>query len=432
MMAAPSVRTCGESAMGSQRTLSDRIPGSATVGGSRRWLMLALGTAAQTSSFAFVYGLPYLIPVLRRSEGLGLAQAGLLVACPTVGLLLALYAWGAATDRYGERVVLASGLGLATLALAGSLLVHGLVLLGLMFALAGAAGASVSAASGRVVLGWFAPEQRGLAMGIRQTSTPLGMLVAAVSMPPLAAAYGLRGALVFVTVLSGVMAVLTALLVVDPPRPPSTGPGGTQPASPYRGAATLWRIHGSAALLVWPQFTVGAFGLVFLTDVRHWSPVAAGQLIAVGQGLAAACRIGAGRWSDAVGSRLRPMRVLAAAVGGLSLLLAALAQWWPSAASVVVLIVLCGLSASTNGLSFTSVAELAGPHWAGRALGVQNIGQNLTASLAPPVVGAIIGAAGYGTAFAVAAGCALAAIAVVPVRSAQDPTGPGAGPAART
>jgi MFS family permease len=383
--------------------------------------MLALGTAAQTSSFAFVYGLPYLIPVLRRTEGLDLTRAGLLVACPTAGLLLALYAWGAAADRYGERVVLASGLGLSTLALAGSLLVHGLVLLGLMFALAGAAGASVSAASGRVVLGWFGPEQRGLAMGIRQTSTPLGMLVAALSMPPLAAADGLRGALLFATVLSGTMTVLVALLVVDPPRPPRTGPGGARPTSPYRGAATLWRIHGSSALMVWPQFTVGAFGLVFLTDVRHWSPIAAGQLMAAGQGLAALCRIGAGRWSDAVGSRLRPMRTLAFAVASLSLLLAAFAQWQPSAASVVVLILLCGVSASTNGLSFTAVAELAGPHWAGRALGVHNIGQNLTASLAPPLIGELITSAGYGTAFACAALSATAAIAVVPVRAALGP-----------
>ena len=410
--------------MGSHQDTDQEIPATREPitapadGGNRRWLMLALGTAAQTSSFAFVYGLPYLIPVLRRSEGLDLAHAGILVACPTVGLLLALYAWGAATDRYGERVVLATGLGLATLALAGALLVHGLVLLGLMFALAGAAGASVSAASGRVVLGWFGPEQRGLAMGIRQTSTPLGMLVAAVSMPPLAAAYGLHGALLFVTVLSGVMALLTAVLVVDPPRPPAAGPGGARPASPYRGGSTLWRIHGSAALLVWPQFTVGAFGLVFLTDVRHWSPVAAGQLMAVGQGLAAVCRVGAGRWSDAVGSRLRPMRALALAVGALSLVLAGFAAWWPSAASVVVLIALCGLSASTNGLSFTSVAELAGPHWAGRALGIQNIGQNLTGSLAPPLVGALITASGYGTAFACAGGCALAAIAIIPVRAA--------------
>jgi MFS family permease len=410
--------------MGITEARAGAAAGTTGAGGrNRRWLMLALGTAAQTSSFAFVYGLPYLIPVLRGGERLSLSQAGLLVACPTVGLLLALYAWGAAADRYGERVVLASGLGLATAALTGSLLVHGLVPLGLTFALAGAAGASVSAASGRVVLGWFPPEQRGLAMGIRQTSTPLGMLVAAVSMPPLAAAHGLHGALLFVTVLSGAMTVLVTRLGVDPPGPPGSGkgtaaaPGGARPVSPYRVSRTLWRIHGASALMVWPQFTVGAFGLVFLTDVRHWSPVAAGQLMACGQALAACCRIGAGRWSDAVGSRLRPMRALAAAVGAASLLLAACAQWWPSAASVVLLVLLCGLSASTNGLSFTSVAELAGPHWAGRALGVQNIGQNLTASLAPPLVGALISASGYGAAFACAAACGLAAIAVVPVRA---------------
>ncbi|WP_182455689.1 MFS transporter [Streptacidiphilus sp. P02-A3a] len=388
-------------------------------GANLRWVMLALGTAAQAGAFAFAYGLPYLIPTLRHTERLGLTGAGVLVACPTVGMLLALYAWGSAADRFGERVVLASGLGLSTAALTGAMLVHGLVPLGLMFALAGAAGASVSAASGRVVLGWFAPEQRGLAMGIRQTATPLGMLVAAVAMPPLAAAYGLRGALLFVTALSAVMTVLTALLVVDPPRPPQPAPGAERPASPYSGSWALWRIHGASALLVWPQFTVGAFGLVFLTQVRHWSAVEAGQLMAVGQALAAASRIGAGRWSDAVSSRLRPMRTLAALVGTLTLLLAACAQWWPSWAAVLLLVVLCGLSASTNGLSFTSVAELAGPRWAGRALGVQNIGQNLTASLTPPLAGAIITSAGFGTAFACAAGCALAAIAVIPVPRRQ-------------
>ncbi|WP_042413091.1 MFS transporter [Streptacidiphilus anmyonensis] len=377
---------------------------------SRRWVMLALGTAAQTAACAFLYGMPYLIPSLRSVEGLTLAQAGVLVACPTVGLLLALYAWGAATDRYGERWVLAAGLGMATVALGAALLVHGLVWLGVVFTVAGAAGASVSAASGRVVLGWFPPEQRGLAMGVRQTSTPLGMLVAAVAMPPIAAAHGLHGAVLFVAVLSGVMALLTALFVVDPPRPAAQAAESARTPSPYR-TPTLWRIHGASALMVWPQFTVGAFGLVYLTDVRHWPAVAAGQLMACGQALAAACRIGAGRWSDAVGSRLKPMRSLAAAVGVLG---AGLVVAGDSAAGVVLLVVLCGLSASTNGLSFTSVAELAGPRWAGRALAVQNTGQNLTASLCPPVVGALITAAGFGPAFAVAAACAFASIAALP------------------
>ncbi|MEZ0064911.1 MFS family permease [Streptacidiphilus sp. MAP12-20] len=374
----------------------------------RRWVMLGLGTAAQTAAFAFVYGMPYLIPALRGQEGLSLAQAGVMVACPTAGLLLSLYAWGAATDRYGERWVLATGLGLATAALAGALMVHGLVALGVLFAVAGAAGASVSAASGRVVLGWFAPEQRGFAMGVRQTSTPLGMLVAAVAIPPIAAAHGLRGAVLFVAVLSGVMAVLTALFVVDPPRAASGAAQGEKPENPYRGG-TLWRIHGASALMVWPQFTVGAFGLVYLTDVRHWPAIAAGQLMACGQGVAAACRIGAGRWSDAVGSRLKPMRLLATAVGVLALALSVAG----GSVAVVLLVVLCGLSASTNGLSFTSVAERAGSHWAGRALAVQNTGQNLTASLAPPAVGALISSAGFAPAFGLAAACAFASIAVL-------------------
>ncbi|NUP39936.1 MAG: MFS transporter, partial [Streptomyces sp.] len=77
----------------------------------RRWIMLGLGTAAQTAACAFVYGVPYLADELRGREGLTLTQVGVLVACPTVGLVLALYAWGAAADRWGERVVIAAGLG---------------------------------------------------------------------------------------------------------------------------------------------------------------------------------------------------------------------------------------------------------------------------------------------------------------------------------
>ena len=35
------------------------------------------------------------------------------MACPTAGLLLTLVAWGAAADRWGERLVLGAGLALA-------------------------------------------------------------------------------------------------------------------------------------------------------------------------------------------------------------------------------------------------------------------------------------------------------------------------------
>jgi nitrate/nitrite transporter NarK len=85
-------------------------------------MMLALGTAAQTAACAFVYGVPYLADELRGREGLSLTQVGVLVACPTAGLVLALYLWGAAADRWGERVVIALGLGGAAGALGGMLM----------------------------------------------------------------------------------------------------------------------------------------------------------------------------------------------------------------------------------------------------------------------------------------------------------------------
>src|SRR3984893_10754545 len=141
--------------------------------GRRRWLILLTGMLAMAAGCTFQYGLGYLIPALRR-DGLSLELAGLLVAAPTAGLLLTLVAWGAAADRWGERLVLGAGLALAGALLLVGATVHGTVALGACLAAAGAAGASVYAASGRLILGWFPARPRGLAMGLRPSVQPLG------------------------------------------------------------------------------------------------------------------------------------------------------------------------------------------------------------------------------------------------------------------
>ncbi len=383
--------------------------------GARRWVVLCAGLFAMTAGCTFQYGLAYLIPAF-RAGGLSLEQAGILVACPTAGLLLTLVGWGAAADRWGERLVLGVGLALAGAVLLAAAAVHRGWLLGVCLALAGAAGASVYAASGRLILGWFAARQRGLAMGIRQSAQPLGVAVAAVALPAIGAA-GSAPALLFLGAFCLAAALVVALAVRDPARPPRPAQGGG--ASPYRrgpgGAGpVLWRIHAASALLVMPQFTVATFALVFLIDVHGLSPVAAGRLLAVTQACGAAGRLGAGAWSDRVGSRMRPMRVLAVAtaliVATLAFGAAVRAPW-----AVPALLAATVLSVSTNGLAFTAVAEHAGSGWAGRALGIQNTGQNAVAAATPPVIAAVIGAAGYPAAFAAAAVFPLAAAALVPV-----------------
>src|SRR4051812_25022114 len=162
--------------------------------------MLAASTLAQACAAIMMHGPAFLIPALHSHEGLTLAQAGLVVAAPTVGVMAALVAWGAVTDAYGERVVLISGLvGTAVLGL-GAVLVDDLVPFSILMGLAGASAASANSASGRVVVGWFPPQRRGLAMGIRQMAQPVGVGVAAITIAVVAQHRGIHAAIAVPTV----------------------------------------------------------------------------------------------------------------------------------------------------------------------------------------------------------------------------------------
>jgi sugar phosphate permease len=386
----------------------------------RRWVVLAVGTFAQTSACAFVFGVPFLVPDLRDQLGLSLAAAGTYVAAPTAGLLATLILWGAAADRFGERKVMASGLLLAALAVGVVALVPGLdhAAVLALFALGGASAASVFAASGRMIMGWFARTERGLAMGIRQTSQPLGVAVAGLVLPGLAQRTGVFGAMVVPAALCLLAGLLVIAAAPDPVRPPRAA--GADTGSPYR-TTVLWRVHAASAMLVVPQFAISAFGTEYLVRQQGWSTTAAGAFVAVIQIAGAVGRIGTGVWSDRVGSRLRPMRQLA--VGAALVLLAfalgdAVAPWLAVAALVVGGVV----TVADNGLAFTAVAEIAGPAWSGRALGVQNTGQNIVSSLTPVALGALVGAAGYAVGFAVAALAPIAAIGLTPVRDEPEAT----------
>lgn len=404
--------------MGARRTVRGVTDVQAQHLSRRRWVVLAIGVLAQLSACSFVYGVPFLVPTLRDTLDLTLAHAGVYVAAPTTGLLLTLILWGAAADRYGERVVIASGLTLAAVAVAavgfGSL--HGTALL-LLLGVGGAMAACVFAASGRMIMGWFPRHERGLAMGIRQTAQPLGVAVAGLALPALAVSFGVFQSMLLPAALCLLSALLVAAFAPDPPRPPRSETVGTP--SPYR-KPVLWRVHATSAMLVVPQFLIGAFATDYLVHEEGWGIKAAGAFVAGIQIVGAAGRIASGWWSDRVGSRLRPMRQLAVGVTVILLVFAlgdAIAPWL-----AVAMLVVGGIaSVADNGLAFTAVAEIAGSAWSGRALGIQNTGQNIVASATPVALGALIGSSGYAVGFAVAAVVPFAAIFLVPVRDEPTP-----------
>ncbi|MFC4602312.1 MFS transporter [Rhodococcus kronopolitis] len=384
--------------------------------GRRRWLILAVGVFAQAAQAVLVNGTAFLIPTLHETRGLSLAQAGTLAAAPVFGVLLTLVLWGALADRYGERMVLAGGMALAALAAGAAATTDSLPALAALLIVGGAAAAAANAASGRVVVGWFPMRQRGLAMGIRQMSLPLGVAVGAMTIPTLAREHGVGAALGFAAVVCAAAALACLLGIVDPPRPDrrQAAEQGLLD-NPYRSGRMLQRIHAASVLLVVPQYVVWTFALVWLVTDRGWSESAAGLAVTVAQFGGAAGRVLAGVWSDRVGSRLRPMRTVAVAVTA-SMAALALTALGDSPVAIVLLVVASVATVSPNGLAFTAVAEIAGPYWGGRALGLQNTGQFLAAAAVGPVFGGLIGAAGFPAAFAIAALFPAAAVPLVPTR----------------
>ncbi|MEU4341728.1 MFS transporter [Nocardia sp. NPDC023852] len=379
----------------------------------RRWSMLGLGVFAQASSAVFIHGVPFLLPAL-TDRGMPLATAGLLVAMPTVALVCTLIAWGYVVDRVGERKVLVGGPLLMLAAGCAAATTTDDIALGALLFLGGIGAASTNGASGRVIVGWFPPQRRGLAMGIRQTAQPLGVGIGALAIPAVAGTYGVPAAILVPAIMAGVAAVGCRIGIVDPPRPEGAAADSALRANPYRDDATLWRIHLVSVLLVVPQGTVWTFALLWLHRDVGWSLAAAGVLVTATQLLGALGRIGAGAWSDRVGSRMGPLRTIAVAavISMAALALTAWTHWWWAA--IPLLIAASVITVSDNGLAFTAVAEIAGPYWSGRGLGIQNTGQNLAMAAIPPVFGALITASGFPAAFLLAAAAAITAIPLVP------------------
>jgi MFS family permease len=396
---------------------------TASISSTRRWSLLAISLTATLCATVFVNGIAFLIPALDAERGINLAEAGLLSSMPSLGTVVTLIAWGYLLDFVGERIVLAVGLALTSAAAFAAASVHSMPAVGTWLFLGGMAAASANTASGRLVTGWFPPDQRGLAMGIRQTAQPLGIALGALVLPEL----GERDfsvALLFPAVVCALSALISAVGVLDPPRSKRATANEVELANPYRGTVVLLRIHLASALLMVPQTVVLTFMLVWLIRAHGWSTASAGALVSVSQLLGALGRVAVGRWSDRVGSRMRPIRTIAVAAA-LVMMVLALTDHLRSPLAVVVMLVASVITVLDNGLAFTAIPEFAGPFWSGRAMGAQNTTQRLTAGAGPPVFGELIDAAGYPLAFAVCAVFPLLAIPLVPVGARPreaDPT----------
>jgi sugar phosphate permease len=361
-----------------------------------------VGTTAQATVSAALFSVAVLAPELRDHFDLSLAQTGVMLAALGIGMTPALLPWGLLTDRAGERVVLPLGLFGSGFVLALVGVASGFGEVVLLLAVAGALMASANAASGRAVMQWFAPSERGLALGIRQSSVPLGGLFAAVVLPPLASSAGLGWTYAVLGAACVVAAVLGAVLLKSPPgRPARAAAHPHEQTQPLRRPA-LWQISTGSAFLVTAQTATMSFTVLFLSEGRDMSTHAAALVLAGAQVLGAVLRIAVGHWSDRQGSRIVPLSRLAVAIA-VSLAVVAAAARAPLWILIPVVVLAGGIGMSWNGLSFVSAAEIAGPDATGAAIGLQQTMLGVAGIVTPIAFAAVVSSTSWGLAFLLAA-----------------------------
>jgi sugar phosphate permease len=307
------------------------------------------------------------------------------LAALNFGLIFTLLPWGLVADRIGERAVLGTGLASCAVAIAVAGRTSSYVGLVVALAVAGALGGGVQSASGRAVMSWFAPEERGLALGIRQTAVPVGGAIAAGVLPALAVHVSLRAAFYALAVGCTFAAVTGVVLLRAEP-----GDGGSVVADtrPLRDSR-VWLLCLGSTFYVTTQIAIVGFLVLFLHDDRGLSNGIAAAALAAVQVLGGVARIVAGRLSDRTGARIAPLRLialfLAATVAAAALVVHA--SLW---ILVPVLVVAGTFALSWNGLSYTAAAEAAGRARSGAAIGLQQTFLSAGSIAAPIAFAALV------------------------------------------
>ena len=355
--------------------------------GGRANLMLVLATVGFFVNFWAWALISPLGAAYRDDLGLSAFQQSLVVAVPVLVGSLGRIPVGALTDKLGARIMFpavsfATVVPVLFIAMFGDSL--GLLLLGGFFL---GIGGTAFAVGVPFVNAWFAPERRGLALGLFGMGTG-GTAVSAFTTVRLADEFGRATPFVIVACVLVAYGVVAMMLVRDAPgRVPATGGFWARTITTLRMRATLQ--------LSW-LYAIGFGGFVafsvylptYLKNAYDLTPTDAANRTAGFVILAVAMRPVGGWLSD----RIHPVPVLTAcflAAAGLAALAAfelSLIPW-----ATVAFLGLAAALGAASGAVFALVARLAPPEAVGSVTGVVGAAGGLGGFIPPLVMGVIYG-----------------------------------------
>lgn len=242
-----------------------------------RWTILAvLFLARLTMAFQF-QSVAALSPLLVADLGIGLSDIGLLIGLYLAPGVIIAIPGGAIASRFGDKRIVALGMALM---LVGGAMVAVTQQWGVLVAgrfIAGAGGVILNVVMTKMLVDWFAGREISTAMAVFVNSWPVGIALALVTLPAIAASGGVSLALWAVWTLIAACLLLFALAYQSPPgaqEGATTIKAARFPVYALFLAGMVWALYNTALAMVF------SFGPALLIE-QGWTLTSAGSAISV-------------------------------------------------------------------------------------------------------------------------------------------------------
>jgi len=374
-----------------------------------------------------------LAPFLQSTLDISRAQLGALTSVHSVGWIVMALAAGSIVERTGIRSWIfwcPAITCLLTLLFTG---ISSYVQWVAIFLLLGFAFSFINPATVKAIILGFPTVGRGTALAIKQTGTPAGVFLAAVTLPAIAVSFGWKWSMAFVALINLAAGILGWALYRDSrPGRPVKPDGEKTPGSYKKDIGEL--LHNRDFLLVSllqgffniGQFVIQSYLVLYMVESLGYPTIYAGLVMALTQFSGVAGRIAWGLMSDFVfaGKRVPTLKVAglttAAGLLGLALIDASTPAW---------IIWIAASIAGAGSIGFAGTAILLRAELTGKNLAATSTGMGMAIGawgvlMGPPVFGLIVDTTGsYKMAWALISALSLGATFLLGLVRERKPQG---------
>ena len=366
------------------------------------WLVLGMSTLVVFGSLGLArFSYSAVLPAMQRGLGMDNTQAGTLATANLVGYLAFCVIGGALASRFGPRVIITFGLGLAAVAMVMTGFAGSFMTAAGWRALAGIGSGASNVPVMGLVAAWFASQRRGLATGVAVAGSSIGLIAVGPLVPRIVAAYGANGWRTCWFIFGGVtflLAIGAAALLRNRPSEVGQQPVGASPDSPApapKGGALLWGDVYTRPTVWLLGLVYVAFGfsyIIYLTFFNKcliveggYTQSEAGQLFMIMGWFSLLCGLIWGSVSDVIGRKGALVIVYLIHAVAFSLF-----PLWPTPTGFTISAILFGLSAwSIPGIMAATCGDLLEPRLIPAALGFITLFFGIGQAAGPFVAGAM-------------------------------------------